>query len=184
MNQVVLHPSPPVSPFSPVVFSSFFPACPQTCLLSACLPGSQQVWGLYLITSRLNSLRQWWLIWRGGPGLFLFPDPVPNTITLLFRYPAVFYNFAIFQCQGQAFWRVFIEFPDGPCRPGPHFFSVESSPALHFLHFFFFLFRDGKKKKKIRARFHQVLKTVFHRYYGERNKLKTQQAENPLHFHY
>lgn len=94
---------------------------------AVCLPGSQQVWGLYLITTRLNSLRQWRLIWRGGPGLSL-QDPVPNTITPLFRYPAVCYNFAIFQCQGPAFWRVFIEFPAGPCCRG-HFLS-----SLHCCH--------------------------------------------------
>ena len=99
---------------------------------AVCLPGSQQVWGLYLITTRLNSLRQWRLIWRGGPGLSLH-DPVPNTITPLFRYPAVCYNFAIFQCQGPAFWRVFIEFPAGPCCRG-HFLS-----SLHCCHQAFFV---------------------------------------------
>lgn len=120
---------PPLS-VSRSLFSVHFAACAQTCLLSACLPCSQQVWGLYLITTRLNSLRRWRLIWRGGPGLSL-SDPVPNTITPLFRYPAAFYNFAIFQCQGWAFWRVFIEFPAGPCCWG--FFFLQPSLPPRFL---------------------------------------------------
>lgn len=122
---------PPLS-VSRSLFSVHFAACAQTCLLSACLPCSQQVWGLYLITTRLNSLRRWRLIWRGGPGLSL-SDPVPNTITPLFRYPAAFYNFAIFQCQGWAFWRVFIEFPAGPCCWGFFFFFLQPSLPPRFL---------------------------------------------------
>lgn len=107
------------------VFSSFCCLCTNT---SACLPGSLQVWGLYLITTRLNSLRQWRLIWRGGPGLSLcLPDSLPNTITRLFRYPAVCYNFAIFHCQGRAFWRLFIEFPAGPCCRGHSFLFSQAS---------------------------------------------------------
>ncbi len=135
------------------VFCSFCCLC--TNMSAVCLPGSQQVWGLYLITTRLNSLRQWRLIWRGGPGLSL-PDSMPNTITPLFRYPAVCYNFAIFQCQCRAFWRVFIEFPAGPCCRG-HFLSAFTvtrlwNPPLCFIHCVSF----------IRASFHHTSSTVFH----------------------
>lgn len=147
---------------------------------AVCLPGSEQVWGLYLITTRLNSLRQWRLIWRGGPGLSL-PDFVPNTITPLFRYPAVFYNFAIFQCQGQAFWRVFIEFPAGPCCWG-HFFPAFTVTLLFplkpsFLSFFFlcFLFsisRQIKRKLERHLITNYVLSAAFHCYHHVCNKLK------------
>lgn len=134
--------------FPPSLLLSLFVFCSFCCLCTnmsaVCLPGSQQVWGLYLITTRLNSLRQWRLIWRGGPGLSL-PDSVPNTITPLFRYPTVCYNFAIFQCQGQAFWRVFIEFPAGPCCWGC-FFPQPSLLSPGFLCPFFAcgLFKDSK----------------------------------------
>jgi len=54
----------PVSQFRyqpPVFLPLLFVFCSFCCLctnMSACLPGSQQVRGLYLITARLNSLRQ------------------------------------------------------------------------------------------------------------------------------
>lgn len=166
------------------LFSVHFAACAQTCLLSACLAASTNR-HQSPITTRLNSLRQWRLIWRGGPGLSL-PDSVPNTITPLFRYPAVFYNFAIFQCQGQAFWRVFIEFPAGPCCRVLFFsflfFCAQPSPSPGSLCASSSCFKTVKKK--IRASFHQILETVFHCYHHECNKLKTQRAENPLHIYY
>ena len=156
----------PVSQFRyqpPVFLPLLFVFCSFCCLctnMSACLPGSQQVRGLYLITARLNSLRQWRLIWRGGPGLSL-PDPVPNTITPLFRYPAVFYNFAIFQCQGQAFWRVFIEFPAGPCCRG-HFFpsSLQCHHTFSMKHCSFCIFLFS------------IFRTMFHCYHHDFNELK------------
>lgn len=101
-----LHPPPPTSlSLSLSLACSLFVFCSFCCLctnMSAVwLPGSQYVWGIYLITARLKSLRQWRLIWRGGPELFFFfLCPVPNTITLLFRYPPACYNFTIFQSQG------------------------------------------------------------------------------------
>lgn len=56
---------------------SLFVFCPFCCLCTnmsaVLLPASQSVWSIYLIITRLNSLWQWRLIWRGSPGLFSPP---------------------------------------------------------------------------------------------------------------
>lgn len=119
-------------------------------------PGSRQVGGLYLITTRPDSLRQWRLIWRGSLGLSL-PNLVPNIITPLFRYPAVFYNIAIFQCQGRPFEKFLLNFLlDSGCRG--HLFRAftitlpslwKPCLAVFFffkLRFFFFYFETEKKE--------------------------------------
>lgn len=56
---------------------SLFVFCPFGCLCTnmsaVLLPASQSVWSIYLIITRLNSLWQWRLIWRGSLGLFSPP---------------------------------------------------------------------------------------------------------------
>lgn len=117
-----------------------------------CLPAWQPPAGWRPL---FNHHRQWWLIWRGGPGLSL-RDSVPNTITPLFRYPAVFYNFAIFQCQGRVFWRVFIEFPAGPSCRGHIFPPRLSASTLLFVHFHLF----KRVQQEIRTAVSQILEPV------------------------
>lgn len=53
------------------VFCLFCCLC--TNMSAVLLPASQSVWSIYLIITRLNSLWQWRLIWRGSPGLFSPP---------------------------------------------------------------------------------------------------------------